>query len=160
MVTEVVESWDVKLIFQMVIGGGAYRAASNRRITSIAHRDITHGLVFDIFYLPGYEDLAEQYQTRMGNLLEAYGASGDDEVRMQWGSFGNTNMSDEAVWRKYFDDERQYNRARRLKKMVDPDDIFHTEFTVPLPDRFRARSGPGGDDGGPDSPSRKRSRTG
>ena len=47
---------------------------------------------------------------------------------MLWGSSGDTNLRNESVRKCYYDDT-----WRALKKAVDGDDLFHTEFTVQLP---------------------------
>ena len=55
--------------------------------------------------------------------------SGNQEVRMLWGSFGDTNIAKENVRRSYYDGDTWTN----LQKLKKEDDLFHTEFTVQLP---------------------------
>jgi hypothetical protein len=51
---------------------------------------------------------------------------------MLWGSFGDTNLRNESVRKCYYDDDT-WRDLQALKKAVDGDDLFHTEFTVQLP---------------------------
>jgi FAD/FMN-containing dehydrogenase len=124
-------SGTVKLVIQIGIGGGAYASPGvTPPLTSICHRDTTTQIVFDCFYTArGLQD-AERFQAEMEGLLGEL--SGDQEVRMLWGSFGDTNIANEAVRRCYYDDDT-WRDLRKLKKEMDPDDLFHTSFTVQLP---------------------------
>jgi hypothetical protein len=121
----------VKLVIQIGIGGGAYASPEvTPPLTSICHRDTTTQIVFDCFYTAkGLRD-AEGFQAEMEGLLGEL--SGDQEVRMLWGSFGDTNIADEAVRRCYYDDDT-WRDLRKLKKEMDRDDLYHTSFTVQLP---------------------------
>ena len=69
-------------------------------------------------------------QEEMNGLLGEF--SGDQEVRMLWGSFGDTNLRNESVRKCYYDDDT-WRDLQALKKAVDGGDLFHTEFTVQLP---------------------------
>ena len=66
----------------------------------------------------------------MEALLGEY--SGDQEVRMLWGSHGDTNLANEKIRRCYYDDDT-WRDLQKLKKAMDGDDLFHTAFTVQLP---------------------------
>ena len=66
----------------------------------------------------------------MEGLLGVF--SGDQEVRMLWGSFGDTDIANEKVRRCYYDDDT-WRDLQKLKKEMDRDDLFHTTFTVQLP---------------------------
>src|SRR5262245_56614037 len=136
LVDRVVHSRTVKLVIQTFNGGGAYASPDvTPPLSSICHRDMVAGIVFDCFYTPdGLED-AKRYQAEMEGLLGDY--SGDQEVRMLWGSFGDTNISNERIRRCYYDD-LTWSDLQKLKQEVDGDDMFHTEFTV-QPERARAR---------------------
>ena len=59
--------------------------------------------------------------------------SGDQEVRMLWGSFGDTNIANENVRRCYYDDDTWRDLQKSEEQEMDRDDLFHTEFTVQLP---------------------------
>ena len=85
------------------------------------------GIVFDCFYKPkGLQD-AVRLQEEMNGLLGEF--SGDQEVRMLWGSFGDINLRN---GRCYYDDDTLRD-LQALKKAVDGGDLFHAEFTVQLP---------------------------
>ncbi len=133
MVDEVLmQTEGVKLVFQMLMGGGAYKHTERRQATSISHRDYVFCFVFDLFYRQGFEQAAIDLQNRMQIMIEKH-FSGDREQRVFWGSFGDTDISKTAVRRMYYDSEEQYARLQQLKQKVDPNDIFHTTLTVQLP---------------------------
>jgi len=48
----------------------------------------------------------------------------------QWASHGDLDMNKQEVWEKYIDDPATYHRLRAIKKAVDPNDVFHSRFTV------------------------------
>lgn len=88
--------------------------------------------MFDLFYEEGGEQRAEEIQNEMQELIDKHYNHGQ-EKRLFWGSFGNTNMSERKVVNMYYDSEEQYKTLQELKGKVDPDDLFHTSFTVQLP---------------------------
>ncbi len=125
----------VKLVFQMAFGGGSFRAKGNEKlndstITSIPHRDSVFTFVFDLFYEPGYEERATELQSDMQGIVNKYFHNDSHERRVFWGSFGDTNISDPKIRQMYYDDEEQYKRLQKLKREVDPEDVFHTLLTV------------------------------
>jgi hypothetical protein len=127
----VVNSGTVNLVIQILIGGGAYASPEViPPLTAICHRDITVALVFDCFYRANGLQDAVKFQAEMDGLLGDF--SGDQKVRMLWGSFGDTNIADENIRRCYYDDDT-WKDLQKLKKAVDGDDLFHMEFTVQLP---------------------------
>lgn len=128
----VLDTEGVYLVFQMIIGGGAYRAPTRRKQTSIPQRDFVFCFIFDLFYDDGFKGVAEGLQQEMQNLIDTH-FSGAQEQRLFWGSFGDTDMSKPAVENFYYDNPATYARLQKLKKRVDPDDLFHTSFTVKLP---------------------------
>ena len=132
LVERVVKSKTVKIVFQMFLGGGAYRTPQpDPPLSSICHRDVTVGIVFDCFYV-GKRGLnnARRFQAEMQELLEQF--SGDQEIRMLWGSFGDTDISNDAIRKLYYDDAT-WSSLQAVKLQVDAEDLFHTEFTVQLP---------------------------
>jgi FAD/FMN-containing dehydrogenase len=131
LVDRVVNSDNVLLVVQMSFGGGAYASpVPDPPVNSICHRDIAVGIVFDCFYEPGGELQAETFQQDMHNLLAEF--SGTQEIRMLWGTFGDTDISDPGVRNCYYDDVT-WKGLQQLKKQVDAGDLFHTRFTVQLP---------------------------
>ena len=47
----------------------------------------------------------------------------------QWASDGDLDVDKQQVWEKYIDNDK-YDKLRRIKKEVDPDDVFHARFTI------------------------------
>ena len=132
LVETAVNTNGVYLVFQMMIGGGDYRNSTLRPGTSIPQRDFVFCFVFDIFYDDGSEQKAEGLQHEMQIIVDTeLGQS--QERRLFWGSFGDTDMTKPAVVNLYYDDTAKYVVLQALKKQVDPEDIFHTAFTVQLP---------------------------
>jgi hypothetical protein len=131
LVHAVVMSDTVLLVFQMFIGGGAYAApVPEPPRNSICHRDVVLGIVFDCFYKTDGETDAEDFQQKMHDLLADY--SGTQEIRMLWGSFGDTDIRDGKI-RGYYYDDATWQGLQQLKGEVDAGDLFHTRFTVQLP---------------------------
>jgi len=132
IITQVVNTSGVKLVFQMSIGGGVYQNTDNRQVTSIPHRDYVYCFVFDLFYKNGYKITAIEFQDAMQKIIDAH-FNNDQERRVFWGSFDDTDISKQEVRQMYYDSEEQYVRLQKLKKEVDFSDLFHTELTVQLP---------------------------
>ena len=131
LLDRVVNSDKVLLCFQMFIGGGAFASpVPQPPVNSICNRDVVLGIVFDCFYEPGGEAEAEGFQQDMQNLLADY--SGTQEIRMLWGTFGDTHITDPAIRKLYYDDVT-WKGLQQLKQQVDAGDLFHTRFTVQLP---------------------------
>jgi hypothetical protein len=129
---------NVKLVFQIGFSGGAFRAKGNdmvgdTTITSIPHRESVCSFVFDLFYTPGNEQKAIDLQNDMQEIVDKYFHNDSHERRYFWGSFGDTNISNPDIRKMYYDNEEQYKKLQKLKERVDPDDIFHTDLTVQLP---------------------------
>ena len=66
----------------------------------------------------------------MQNLLSEF--SGTQEIRMLWGTFGDTHITDASIRKLYYDDVT-WKGLQQLKQQVDAGDLFHTRFTVQLP---------------------------
>lgn len=131
LVDSVVNSDKVWLVVQIPIAGGAYAAPTPEPpLSAICHRDVVVGIVFDCFYEEGGEQEAEGFQQKMHGLLSDY--SGTQEIRMLWGSFGDTDISKSSIRKDYYDDAT-WSALQKLKKQVDAGDLFHTRFTVQLP---------------------------
>ncbi|MEQ1505933.1 MAG: FAD-binding protein [Myxococcota bacterium] len=130
LIDEVVEDTPgVHLVFQMLIGGGNFRHSRRRPETSIPQRDYVFCFVFDLFYDVGRDGAAEALQARMQALIDAAYNDGR-ERRVFWGTFGETDITDQATRDMYYDDPAVYARLRALKHAIDPNDLFHTSLTV------------------------------
>lgn len=128
----VMKTEGVKLVFQMLMGGGAYQNTERRQATSIPHRDYVFCFVFDLFYKQGFEQNAVILQEQMQSVVDQHFSS-NQEQRVFWGSFGDTDITKDKIRNMYYDSEGQYARLQQLKQRVDPNDIFHTTLTVQLP---------------------------
>ncbi|MDC0743193.1 FAD-binding oxidoreductase [Polyangium mundeleinium] len=127
----------VEVVFQAVVGGGEF-GSNGQRTTHMQRRDALVQLVFDVFYEPGHQAEAEEFQTAMKALLPEF--SGGESLRMFWGTFEDVDtngkeldMSRNNVQNFYYDSKTAYERLQQIKKYIDPGDIFHTSFTVQLP---------------------------
>ena len=120
----------VKLVFQMEMGGGAYKQSGANGITFIPHRGIVIGIGFDLFYMPEGEIAANYLHNEFGVLLPIF--SNNEDIRMAWSSFGeiDTNIMHEEYYGRGND---LYERLQKFQQEVDPLDHVHTPFTVQLP---------------------------
>lgn len=116
----------VKFVFQMVMGGGAYKRNGLKGIASLPHRNNVIGIVFDIFYKPGGEGGATKLQEEFGNLVNS---SWGEDVRITWGSFGDIDMSNvhEEV---YGSSNDLYESLQKLKQDVDPLDSLQRPAAI------------------------------
>ena len=119
----------VKLVFQMGMGGGAYKRNGCKGLTSIPHRDIVIGIGFDLFYASKGKAAANDLHNEFGALMPIFSS---EDIRMAWCSFGEIDM--DLVHDEYYGSGNGlYERLQKLKQEVDPLDHFHTPFTVQLP---------------------------
>ncbi len=125
----VTQSDTVRLVFQMLIGGGNYGKSSPA--TSIPRRDFVFCFMFDLFHDDDDDARAEAegYQAEMQTLIDAH-FSGPQEQRLFWGSFGDTNMTNPVVQNYYYDNPARYTDLRQLKRDVDPHNLFSTLLSV------------------------------
>lgn len=129
LVDETINDPDVRLVFQMGLGGGAYRNIDQRRLSSCSRRDAAFAVVYDVFYTKGHKDRAVELQDKMKKLLEREFPE-KDGMRMFWGTFGDTKI--ETAWPYYLDNEDVYKQLQAVKAEVDERDVFHTRFTIPV----------------------------
>lgn len=125
---------DIAVIFQVVVGGGVNPRFGAANLNAVQHRDAQlHGIVFDMFR--GEDDPSIKAADALGKRfeLDVVGKYQTQypKVMAQWASHGDLDMSKKQVWEKYYSSEDDYNRLRRIKKAVDPDDIFSSRFTIP-----------------------------
>jgi hypothetical protein len=122
----------VYLVFQMAIGGGNFQKSSRRAATALSRWDFVFTFVFDLFYDDDRAGVAEALQDEMQAIIDAQFSAGQEQ-RLFWGSFGETDITNESVRNCYYDDVAVYARLQQLKKKVDPDDLFHSRLSVKLP---------------------------
>jgi len=124
---------DISCAFQISIGGGTLQSNGKANLNAIAHRDaICQGVIFDLFRGEAEADMmaAENFQRRFELQVVNKYQSQYPKVMAQWASHGDLDMNKKEVWEKYFDDPDTYYKLRRIKKDLDPDDVFHSRFTV------------------------------
>lgn len=124
---------DIACVFQVVVGGGAHTRFGKAGLNAIAHRDAQlHGLVFDLFRGQDDDSLAaaQEFSRRFEHDVVNKHQTAHPHVMAQWASHGDLDMNKKHVWEKYFDNPVSYDRLRSIKKEVDPDDVFHSRFTV------------------------------
>jgi len=124
---------DISCVFQVVAGGGAQTRHGKANLNAIAHRDAQlQSLVFDLFR--GDDDDSMKAAAAFGNRFETHVVNkhqtAHPKVMAQWASHGDLEMNKKEVWEKYFDNPETYHRLRRIKKDVDPDDVFHSRFSI------------------------------
>ena len=129
MITKALNTKGVNLVYQMSIGGGKYNDSVYRHDTPIPHSNYTFCFFFHLFYEDGYDNTAIKLQNDMQTII-ANDFSPTQELRVFWGTFDDTDMSKLNVQQMYYNDPVKYARLQQLKKLVDPNDIFHTNLTV------------------------------
>ncbi|MEI8378721.1 MAG: FAD-binding protein [Planctomycetota bacterium] len=127
----------LKVVVQAVIGGGEFLANGKKKLSHMQRRDALVQLVFDVFYEDedGVEAIAEGFQNQMKGLLNHYSDGAD--IRMLWGTFedAKTNGAQLDMRRRevqdfYYDSQAEYSQLKQIKSSIDPNDVFHTSFTV------------------------------
>jgi hypothetical protein len=124
---------DISCIFQVTLGGGKLAQNGKANLNSIAHRNVQlNGIVFDLFR--GEDDdsikAADAFSRRFEiDVVNRY-QTAHPHVMAQWASHGDLDMNKQEVWEKYYDDPAVYHKLRRIKKEVDPNDVFHSRFTI------------------------------
>jgi len=124
---------DISCVFQVVVGGGKQTSNGQANLNAIAHRDAQlHGLVFDLFRGEDEDTIraADAFSKRFEIDVVNRHQTAHPKVMAQWASHGDLDMNKQEVWEKYYDDPAVYHKLRRIKKEVDPDDVFHSRFTV------------------------------
>ncbi len=89
LVEETIEDRDVRLVFQLGLGGGAHRHHERRSLTSCSRRDTACLVVYEVFYEPENESKEQELQEKMWRILPEEFAE-NDSVQLMWGSYGDT----------------------------------------------------------------------
>ena len=123
-----------RLSVQIQYFGGENSMFYNNRSnsTSYSWRDSTIVCVLDCFYnqlFPSAKRTTEKWQNTNDN--EGIGPNGkfsEEDRRVLWGSYSRVGKSDEfnmgCSWPYYHEDEKKYDKLCRIKKEVDPDNVF------------------------------------
>jgi FAD/FMN-containing dehydrogenase len=135
----------LRVVVQLLAGGNAYRSPpSGLAATRAQFRSLTFALVFDVFspddaWKPSgstSEQSALAQQAKMRALMTKHSLA---DLRMFWGSYEENDdqteldMSLPKVVAMYYDSTPAYQQLQTTKKRLDPTDLFHTSFTVQLP---------------------------
>jgi len=133
LLDEVVDDVEhVHCVFQVVVGGGAQTRNGEANLNAMSHRDAhIHTIVFDLFRdddndsIKAAADFQKSFEMKVVNKHQ----TAHPKVMAQWASHGDLDMDKQQVWEKYIDNDK-YDKLRRIKKDVDPDDVFHARFTI------------------------------
>ncbi|KFA60147.1 hypothetical protein S40285_09636 [Stachybotrys chlorohalonatus IBT 40285] len=100
--------------------------------TSYSWRDSTIVQVLDCFHDEGndgrgvsYRDLAVKYQADNDAVfLGESGCFSSEDRRMLWGSYGDWDLGNPKIWKRYYDDEEKYQRLGKARGKADPNGTF------------------------------------
>ena len=121
-----------------VYGGGALFDNDTQRTESYSWRDMTIGIVYDIFYDKKKKEdarvLADNWQQDCDKLwVGERGLFAKRDMRVFWGTFGERDLK--KIWHAYYESSEMYERSRQIKGNVDPDMIFNPDlFAITPPD--------------------------
>ncbi|OLN83440.1 FAD-linked oxidoreductase-like protein 1 [Colletotrichum chlorophyti] len=129
-----------KLAVQIqAFGGDNSRFFLNRdNGTSYSWRDTTVVQVLDCFHRddPTSKGYAQKWQAENDAIMNGPNSTfSKQDRRLLWGSYGDWNLSDEKVWRTYYEDEEKYKRIGKARAKADP----HGTFT---PNPFAVKAQP------------------
>jgi hypothetical protein len=130
---------DVYPSFQFLPLGMNTQWARNAGMNSLTWRD-ARAYVDDWMFVKN-ESRYTEIETRMRNFREKtrkYWQYRDGSDRSTWMSPATTypNATDltiPSVARQFFPNQTQYEELRKVKAMLDPEDMFHNKGTIPLP---------------------------
>jgi len=128
----------VHLVCQVGAGGGAYK---NYASTSLPHRTSRYFFTFDLFRKNQHAAIALEFMDRFKEeIVHEYFAT-EPEMLLQWASSPeNLDMTDERVWKKYYDNDAHFERLQEIKTRVDPTDLFSSRITIrPIPNTSSKR---------------------
>ena len=123
----------VHCVFQSGPGGGAATSNGKANLNAMSHRDAHfHNNVFDLFRDDDNDSIkaAATFQRRFETEVVNKHQTAHPKVMQQWASHGDLDMDKKQVWEKYIDNPETYHKLRRIKKEVDPEDVFHGRFTI------------------------------
>lgn len=130
---------DTSLIFQCAVGGGEYSRKGKAHLNALGHRDARLWIVFDIFR-PNKKssiETATRFQERFQKeIVEVYLTTNPKIVPLWATACDALDMDKPEVWEQYYDKHEDYYRLREIKAVVDPDDLFHSRFTIRPLDKY------------------------
>ncbi|KAK6362903.1 hypothetical protein TWF730_000355 [Orbilia blumenaviensis] len=118
-----------KIAAQIQSFGGKYsRFATNKdNGTSYSWRDSTIVQTLDCFHNPdeASKSHAEGWVLKNDELMNGpNGVFSPVDRRLLWGSWGDWNLSDENVWKCYYEDEEKYKKIGEQRAKADPVGTF------------------------------------
>ncbi|KAK6502741.1 hypothetical protein TWF481_007788 [Arthrobotrys musiformis] len=109
-------------------GGNFSRFTTNRNNgTSYSWRDSSIVQVLDCFHKTDDDSkhYAEEWAAKNDMLMNGpNGVFSPVDRRLLWASWGDWNMSDEKVWKCYYEDEDKYKKLGVQRAKADPDGTF------------------------------------
>jgi len=128
---------EFQFVSQLQLGGGAYYTNDPySQVTAIAHRDIVVGFTFDIFYDTKIDQDAEhkavEFQLECEKEWIQNKLFSDDDIRMTWGTFGDTNIKNVFLYYYGPNAMGRFAALRRIKKYFDPKNVYHNRFSIPI----------------------------
>ena len=133
LLDDVVKDPKVHCVMQSGPGGGAATRNGKANLNAMSHRNAhMHNTVFDLFRDDDEASIkaAADFQSRFEMEVVNKHQTAHPKVMQQWASSGDLDMNKKQVWEKYIDNPETYDKLRRIKKEVDPDDVFHARFTI------------------------------
>ena len=116
------------LVSQMQIyAGGAVEENGKAGITSYSWRQQAFAASHDSFYSEGwlsgsYKQCAEDWQHENDDIFITQKNFADTDMRMFAYTFGSDVLKD--VWQCFYDSQEKYDRLRKIKGELDPDNLF------------------------------------
>jgi hypothetical protein len=109
-------------------GGDNSKFYTNRdNGTSYSWRDSTMCTTLDCFHKTGIDakNFADDWAAKNDALMAGPGSSySRQDKRVLWGSWGDWNMADEAVWKTYYEDKAKYENLGKIRAKADPNGTF------------------------------------
>jgi FAD binding domain/Berberine and berberine like len=116
---------------QQIYAGGAVAENGKAGITSYSWREQALAMSHDSFYSVASwlhahaQEEAEQWQNENDEVFIEQNGFADVDMRMVAYTFGNRVL--EEVWPYYYDSKEKYERLRRIKGMLDPNELFSAD---------------------------------
>lgn len=119
---------DFRFVSQMTTGN--FPSADSHKLALPWADDIV-GIASFWFY--GNPSRREQIQATRDNVTEeVIDILGGQNHEMYWGAYGNVSFPRDSA--RFFESEAKFARLQDIKACVDPNNLFESMMTIPLPD--------------------------